>query len=642
MNKLWLSAALSLTLALSACLPAENLNTTYFPESAKSTLEGLTLPNTQTTSTQTTTTTVERVPGVIENLLIWKITPPGENPKTSYVLGSVSQSFKEGYEIPEQAKELIKGTELYVTESDVLQLETALNFVQSVGADTEQDLQADLGEEDWKKLQEQIQKINPGLLPTLTNIKPWFLNFVLQAAQPSSGTAVSNALRSFAQTNDKTVGFLENITDVYTVLSQALTYEEELARLKTALKQSPQERYDFFNTIFEAYNKNDLQTLVNQDQILRETQPKFYDILVRSRTESWLVKLDPLFRSQALSVVVDIMTLVGPQGMFELLTANGYTVEQVLLDNTPQPAPTVFPSVDPIDTGNSSNTSQSGNQSNTVTTTLQRAVGRLENTLVWEVTHPTSGKISHFIGTVSQGLKTSYALPAKVTDIISEAQRFVTESDATQIQTALTAVQSLGADANQNLENDLSAEQWSTLQSQVGLINPNLLPSLPQIRPWFLNFVLEAPQPLAVTSQTNLLRSLAEKAETELAFLEQITDIYAVLSQSLTYEEEVSRLKSNLASTTEERFEANNVLFDAYNAGDLTALEKIKTEEQQMQPKLYEVIVKSRTDSWVIKLEPFFETESLAVAVDVLSLLGEDGVFKQLEAKGYTVKATTL
>ncbi len=99
MNKLWLSAALSLALALSACLPAENLNTTYFPESAKSTLEGLTLPNTQTTSTQTTTTTVERVPGVIENLLIWKITPPGENPKTSYVLGSVSQSFKEGYEI---------------------------------------------------------------------------------------------------------------------------------------------------------------------------------------------------------------------------------------------------------------------------------------------------------------------------------------------------------------------------------------------------------------------------------------------------------------------------------------------------------------------------------------------------------------
>lgn len=639
MNKLWLSAAVSLTLTLSACFPAENLNTTYSPESAKSILEGLTLPNTQTTSTQTSTT-VERVPGVIENLLLWKITPPGENPKTSYMLGSVSQSFKAGFDIPEQVKELIKGTELYVTESDVLQLETALNFVQSVGADTEQNLQADLGEEDWKKLQEQIQKINPGLLPTLTNIKPWFLNFVLQAAQPSSGTAVSNALRSFAQTNDKTVGFLENITDVYTVLSQALTYEEELERLKTTLKQSAQERYDFFNTIFEAYNKNDLQTLVNQDQVLRETQPKYYDILVRSRTESWLLKLDPLFRSQALSVVVDIMTLVGPQGMFELLKANGYTVEQVLLENTPQPAPTVFPSVAPINTDSNSNPS-SGNQSSTGTT-LQRAAGRLENTLVWEVTHPTSGKISHFIGTVSQGLKTSYALPAKVTDIIAEAQRFVTESDATQIQTALTAVQSLGADANQNLEKDLSAEQWSALQTQVTLINPNLLPSLPQIRPWFLNFVLEAPQPLAVTSQTNLLRSQAEKAQTELAFLEQITDIYAVLSQTLTYEEEVARLKSNLTTTAAQRFEANNTLFDAYNAGDLSAMEKIKTEERQMQPKLYEVIVKSRTDSWVIKLEPFFENESLAVAVDVLSLIGEDGVLKQLEAKGYNVKASTL
>ena len=43
--------------------------------------------------------------------------------------------------------------------------------------------------------------------------------------------------------------FLENITDIYTVLSGALSPEEELARLKTTLETASDKRFSNFGAI---------------------------------------------------------------------------------------------------------------------------------------------------------------------------------------------------------------------------------------------------------------------------------------------------------------------------------------------------------------------------------------------------------
>lgn len=81
-------------------------------------------------------------------------------------------------------------------------------------------------------------------------------------------------------------------------------------------------------------------------------------------------------------------------------------------------------------------------------------------------------------------------------------------------------------------------------------------------------------------------------------------------------------------------------LIAAWRAGDLDALERMIVRDVKTQyPTVYEKLIAGRTRAWAPRVEKLFEQPGTElVLVGVGHLVGEDGLLRLLERRGYTVE----
>jgi uncharacterized protein len=82
-----------------------------------------------------------------------------------------------------------------------------------------------------------------------------------------------------------------------------------------------------------------------------------------------------------------------------------------------------------------------------------------------------------------------------------------------------------------------------------------------------------------------------------------------------------------------------NKLADAWQAGDLLAVERIVLQDLKQDPQMYQRLLVERNRNWLPKLEALFARRGHAfVVVGAAHLVGPDGLLAMLKAKGYSVE----
>ena len=78
----------------------------------------------------------------------------------------------------------------------------------------------------------------------------------------------------------------------------------------------------------------------------------------------------------------------------------------------------------------------------------------------------------------------------------------------------------------------------------------------------------------------------------------------------------------------------------AWKSGNRSEMEKTITGEMKQDfPKIYKTLLVDRNNNWLPKIEVFFEsTEKEFVLVGAGHLVGDDGILKKLEERGYKVE----
>jgi uncharacterized protein YbaP (TraB family) len=78
-------------------------------------------------------------------------------------------------------------------------------------------------------------------------------------------------------------------------------------------------------------------------------------------------------------------------------------------------------------------------------------------------------------------------------------------------------------------------------------------------------------------------------------------------------------------------------LYEDYIAQDLSSLEKTFTKLADYTQEEFEAIIKNRNAKWMSQLPDLMQNGSVFIAVGAGHLVGQDGLIKALQAKGYTV-----
>jgi len=77
---------------------------------------------------------------------------------------------------------------------------------------------------------------------------------------------------------------------------------------------------------------------------------------------------------------------------------------------------------------------------------------------------------------------------------------------------------------------------------------------------------------------------------------------------------------------------------EAYLAGNLTQLEKINNEDEDMTNDEKKILIDNRNNDWMKQIPSLLSKQSCYVAVGCIHLVGETGLIAQLKKAGYTVE----
>ena len=116
--------------------------------------------------------------------------------------------------------------------------------------------------------------------------------------------------------------------------------------------------------------------------------------------------------------------------------------------------------------------------------------------------------------------------------------------------------------------------------------------------------------------------------------LETIDDQLGIFTH-LTLPQQRDYMRSTLDETADAHETAQVV--QAWEAGDVAALEKLLREGSQDSPELYQKLTTDRNRRWLPKITQMLNADgNYLVVVGALHLIGHDGVIELLQRSGYS------
>jgi hypothetical protein len=263
----------------------------------------------------------------------WKAT--GKGGGVVYLIGSIHVLTSDFYPLDPALEAAFKDADLLVEEVDMAEMldPTAQLRVLSRGMlPGDQSLDKLLSPSTLALVRKATGDLGAAGQP-LMRFKPWMLAIALQGLElqkagydPELG--LDKHFYDQAKSAGKAVQGLET-ADYQISVFDGMTMQQQDRMLAQTLKELETELASV-GKLADAWKAGDAPTVERIVQAELKAEPQMYQRLLVDRNKTWLPKIEALFarRGHAL-VVVGAAHLVGPDGVLAMLTAKGYTVEQL-------------------------------------------------------------------------------------------------------------------------------------------------------------------------------------------------------------------------------------------------------------------------------------------------------------------------
>lgn len=269
---------------------------------------------------------------------------------------------------------------------------------------------------------------------------------------------------------------------------------------------------------------------------------------------------------------------------------------------------------------------------------------------VWVVESP-DGRVSHVLGTFHLGVRLAEVLPEPHIRALDEARVVMVEIDLTRADMgAIAAFTQLPP--RQDLSEILGAELWPLLVARLGAV-PEA--ALRRVAPWAVMAMLTAEEARALETErgsaqrdggssqqqassldfTVMVR--ANDRRIPLVALETVQEQGAMMN-ALPLESVVEYIRAALTGAPSEQ-PTIRALMDAYLRGDEAELESLVFDPDEIarSPAVFEALYYARNERWLERVAAELSQGDAFVAVGLAHVIGERGLLRLLEGRGYRV-----
>jgi uncharacterized protein len=268
--------------------------------------------------------------------------------------------------------------------------------------------------------------------------------------------------------------------------------------------------------------------------------------------------------------------------------------------------------------------------------------------LFWKVTSPTTE--IYCLGSIHVATDDMYPLPAEIEKAYQEAKDLVVEADVTKVNQLALAMQvmQVGMYAEgDSLEKHISAEAMRALRtfSQAqGLRVETFATMKPAMAAMTIEAMFLEKEGLDMTKGIDLHFLNQANAKKDKTIVELET---ADFQMKLLFSIDDKLAEKWLLETLKESSKGElDKTVKAWKEGDDKKLAELVAEDEKTDAdaaKMNDLLIYKRNDGMTAKIEGLLKgKEKALVVVGAAHLIGEKGVLKQLEAKGYKVERPVL
>ncbi len=268
----------------------------------------------------------------------------------------------------------------------------------------------------------------------------------------------------------------------------------------------------------------------------------------------------------------------------------------------------------------------------------QQPKDTLANALLWEISGPGITQSSWLFGTIHLIAVDSFDLPDRLLARLSKADRLVLElnmDEATNPMTQLSLLPKMMMPDGIKLRDLLEDADYKLVMERLDAMGlPGFL--MESIKPLFLSALIDpsmAPGGGGVESYDMTLYELAKKNDMQHSGLESIEEQLAAFD-AVSLNDQAKMLVEQLRATSDSTMQMDD-LVRFYKQENLTALQAMMDEQQDMDPGMMESLLYGRNRRWIPIMQTMMATERVFFAVGAGHLAGEEGVIRLLQKQGF-------
>ena len=264
--------------------------------------------------------------------------------------------------------------------------------------------------------------------------------------------------------------------------------------------------------------------------------------------------------------------------------------------------------------------------------------GKLENTLLWQISGNGLANPSYLFGTMHLLCADDARLSVNLKKAIKETDRIYFEIDMDDMSQMMSALKHVRMNDNTKLSDLLSKEEYDRVKLFFEK-NGSMLPfsMMERFKPYMLTSLI-GERSMGCEQTNGMEMSImqeAKKYDKEILGLET-AEFQAGLFDSIPYEKQAKELLNYIDSI--HHFKNNTSdLAKVYREQNLEKMQQLTASESGIGEYL-DLLVYDRNRRWVEQLSTILAKNSTLIAVGAGHLPGEEGMINLLRKAGYTVK----
>jgi uncharacterized protein YbaP (TraB family) len=261
---------------------------------------------------------------------------------------------------------------------------------------------------------------------------------------------------------------------------------------------------------------------------------------------------------------------------------------------------------------------------------------------IWKATSP-SGRVVYLAGSVHLLSPDYYPLDPAFEQAFDSADTLVEELDMGEMLSPDAQMKMLSRGmlpAGKSLDQVVSAD---TLKSVTAAVEGLGLPMMPlkQFKPWMLAITLQslAWQKAGFDANLGLDKHFYDKAKAAGKRVQGLETLEFQISRFDGMSPEVQdRMLAETVTELDTTRESFTKMAEAWKNGNAGEVERLVLTDLKSQPEMYKRLLLDRNTTWLPKIEALFNSPAPAfVVVGAAHLVGDDGLLRALQNKGYTI-----